>query len=93
MLLSFPLDPDPSTVEVIVEMVYGASTTVDGRRFADEFIAKRKVDAASRPKGTAGSVSNGKPASLADIVKTQPKPASSEWGYKVVKKKGKNGRA
>lgn len=51
MLLSFPLDPDPATGEIISEMIYANSTTLDGRRFANEFIAKRKADAASRPKG------------------------------------------
>ncbi|TDL28916.1 hypothetical protein BD410DRAFT_252651 [Rickenella mellea] len=94
MLLSFPLDPDPSTIELIAETVYGASTTLDGRRFASEFIAKRKADAALRPKGTAPIAVNGKATSLASVVKSQPKPASPEWGgYKVVKKKGKSGRA
>ena len=45
MLLSFPLDPDPSTSEIISEMIYANSTTLDGRRFASEFINKRKTDA------------------------------------------------
>lgn len=87
MLLSFPLDPDASTIELIEETIYGATTTLDGRRFAAEFIAKRKADAASQPRDLAAG--SGK-ASLADVVKTQPKPSQSEWGYKVVKKKGKN---
>ncbi|KAH8120423.1 hypothetical protein DFH11DRAFT_1757206 [Phellopilus nigrolimitatus] len=94
MLLFFPLDPDPSTVELIAETVYGASTTLDGRRFAAEFIAKRKADAASRPRAAQShTAANGK-ASLADVVKAQPKQAQNEFGgYKVVKKKNKGGRA
>ena len=88
MLLSFPLDPDPSTIELIEETIYGATTILDGRRFAAEFIAKRKADAATHVKDS--SANTGK-TSLADVVKTQPKPSQSEWGYKVVKKKGKNG--
>lgn len=95
MLLSFSLDPDPSTVELIAETVYGASTTLDGRRFASEFIAKRKADISSRSRGTTGSSStNGKPTSLADVVKSQPKPPQNDFGgYKVVKKKAKGGRS
>jgi PERQ amino acid-rich with GYF domain-containing protein len=96
MLLSFPLDPDQSTVELISDLIYANSTTLDGRRFAAEFVSKRKADAASRPKGTSVSGTNaGKPVSIADVVKSQPKaPASSEWGgFKVVNKKKKGGRS
>lgn len=96
MLLSFPLDPDPSTLEIISETIYANSTTLDGRRFATDFVGRRKTDAASRPRGAgAASASAGKPISIADIVKAQPKtPASSEWGgFKVVNKKKKAGRS
>jgi PERQ amino acid-rich with GYF domain-containing protein len=90
MLLTFPLDPDPSTMEIISDLIYANSTTLDGRRFAHEFVTKRKADATNRPKGTA----TGKPVSIADVVKSQPKPASSEWGgFKVVNKKKKGGRS
>ena len=89
MLLTFPLDPDPSTVEVISDLIYSNSTTLDGRRFAAEFVAKRKADT----KGSS-TASSGKPLSIADVVKTQPKPAQNEWGgFKVVNKKKKGGRA
>lgn len=47
MLLSFPLDPPPSTVEVISDTIYEYSATLDGRRFASEYVAKRKADAAN----------------------------------------------
>lgn len=93
MLLSFPLDPDQSTVEIISDLIYASSTTLDGRRFAAEFVSKRKVDAAARPKGVSASGSASKPLSIADVVKAQPKPAQSEWGFKVVNKKKKGGRA
>ncbi|KAJ7630500.1 hypothetical protein FB45DRAFT_833102 [Roridomyces roridus] len=96
MLLSFPLDPDVSTVELISDLIYANSTTLDGRRFAAEFVSKRKADAASRPKGASASGAGaGKPVSIADVVKAQPKPpASSEWGgFKVVNKKKKGGRS
>ncbi|OBZ78994.1 hypothetical protein A0H81_00307 [Grifola frondosa] len=94
MLLSFPLDPDPSTLEIISDLVYASSTTLDGRRFASEFVSRRKVDATSRPKGMASSSAPGKPLSIAEVVKAQPKPTQSEWGgFKVVNKKKKGGRA
>lgn len=47
MLLSFPLDPSPTVVEIISDSVYASSSTLDGRRFASEFVAKRKADAAN----------------------------------------------
>ncbi|KAI9513150.1 hypothetical protein F5148DRAFT_1159174 [Russula earlei] len=88
MLLSFPLDGDATTVEIISELIYDNSTTLDGRRFAQEFITKRRADAASKkPSGRAPSI--------ADVVKAQPKPSQqSEWGgFKVVKPKKKGGRS
>ncbi|KAJ6519369.1 hypothetical protein C8R45DRAFT_951225 [Mycena sanguinolenta] len=96
MLLSFPLDPDQSTVELISDLIYANSTTLDGRRFAAEFVSKRKADAAARPKGASVTGSGaGKPVSIADVVKAQPKPpAANEWGgFKVVNKKKKGGRS
>jgi len=93
MLLSFPLDPDQSTIEIISDLIYANSTTLDGRRFASEYVNKRKADAATR-RGTVGaSGSSSKPASIADVVKTQPKPVQQEWGFKVVNKKKKGGRS
>ncbi|EIW86395.1 hypothetical protein CONPUDRAFT_148488 [Coniophora puteana RWD-64-598 SS2] len=92
MLLSFPLDPDSSTMELIAEMIYTNSTTLDGRRFASEFVNKRKVDAAARKNG-ASAGPTGKIVSIADVVKTQPKPSQPEWGFKVVNKKKKGGKA
>ena len=93
MLLSFPVEPDPSTLEIISDLIYASSTTLDGRRFAAEFVSRRKADVSSRPKGaTAGSAA--KQISIADVVKSQPKPAQNEWGgFKVVNKKKKGGRA
>ncbi|KAI0662392.1 hypothetical protein C8Q70DRAFT_557263 [Cubamyces menziesii] len=94
MLLSFPLDPDQSTMEIISDLIYASSTTLDGRRFAAEFVSKRKADATSRPKGANASSASSKPISIADVVKAQPKPAQNEWGgFKVVNKKKKGGRA
>ncbi|KAJ1658871.1 kinesin-like protein [Dispira simplex] len=52
MLLTFPLDPPPSTVEIIQESVYANSPSLDGRRFAEEFIKRRQVDAGVLPPST-----------------------------------------
>ncbi|KZP00737.1 hypothetical protein CALVIDRAFT_210405 [Calocera viscosa TUFC12733] len=87
MLLSFSLDPSPAVVEIIQESIYGNSSTLDGRRFAAEFISKRKADASAKKGGSTGAAVK---TSLAEVVKAQPKPASPDWNFKtVVKKKGK----
>ncbi|KAH9921405.1 uncharacterized protein B0H18DRAFT_1086113 [Fomitopsis serialis] len=95
MLLSFPLDPDPSTVEIISDLIYASSTTLDGRRFAAEFVSRRKADAATRAKNGTPAGSSAKGVSIADVVKAQPKQTQQpEWGgFKVVNKKKKGGRA
>ncbi|RPD81564.1 hypothetical protein L226DRAFT_548817 [Lentinus tigrinus ALCF2SS1-7] len=93
MLLSFPLDPDSTTMEIISDLIYASSTTLDGRRFANDFVSRRKADAISRPKGAAAGGA-AKQISIADVVKAQPKPAQNEWGgFKVVNKKKKGPRA
>lgn len=90
MLLSFPLDVDPSTSELISDLIYANSATLDGRRFAAEFASRRKADAMRKSTGGAG----GGPTSIADIVKSTPKSSGNEWGgFKVVNKKKKGGRA
>ncbi|GAB1517879.1 kinesin-like protein [Rhizoctonia solani] len=93
MLLSFPLDPSPAVIEIISDSIYANSSTLDGRRFAAEFCQKRKADAAAA-RTKPGSTSGAKVprASLAEVVKTQPKPVQSEWGFKTVQKKPKGGR-
>ncbi|KAF6766497.1 hypothetical protein DFP72DRAFT_866688 [Ephemerocybe angulata] len=94
MLLSFSLDPDPTTIEIIQETIYYNSTTLDGRRFAAEFVAKRKADAANRKSGTSAGKAAVKPVSIAEVVKATPKASTPEWGgFKVVNKKKKGGRS
>ncbi|KAJ9105142.1 hypothetical protein QFC19_003600 [Naganishia cerealis] len=92
MLLTFPVEPGASgradLLEIISDSVYANSSTLDGRRFAQEFYTKRKADAQNRLAN--GSQAPSKINSLADIVKTQPKAATSDFGgFKVVKAKGK----
>lgn len=93
MLLTFPLD-DASTTEIISDLIYANSTTLDGRRYAAEFINKRKTDAAALRNKAASKPA--KPVSIADVVKASAQPKvtpQSEWGFKVVNKKKKGGRA
>ena len=81
MLLTFPLNPDPMTVEIISESIYANSKSLNGRQFADEFIKRRKADAypngapASMNVGTAGASSSG--------------AGGADSSFKVVSKKGK----
>ncbi|KAI9316203.1 hypothetical protein BX666DRAFT_1817160, partial [Dichotomocladium elegans] len=42
MLLSFPLDN--SSAEIMQDIIYANSTSMDGRRFAAEFMKRRKAD-------------------------------------------------
>ncbi|CAJ0647198.1 10581_t:CDS:10 [Entrophospora sp. SA101] len=51
MLLTFPLDPPPATIEIIQDIIYAHSSSLDGRRFADEFIKRRKADVNSAGSG------------------------------------------
>ncbi|KAK4046413.1 kinesin-like protein [Microbotryomycetes sp. JL201] len=48
MLLSFPLDASADVLEIISDSVYANSSTLDGRRFANEYTSRRKIDAAAR---------------------------------------------
>ena len=81
-------------MEIISDTIYTNSTTLDGRRFAADFVAKRKADVATQSKGPveSGKASANKPVSIADVVKAVPKSPQTEWGFKVVNKKKKSGR-
>ncbi|OAQ29796.1 hypothetical protein K457DRAFT_125681 [Linnemannia elongata AG-77] len=76
MLLTFPLNPDPMTVEIIQDSIYANSQSLNGRQFAEEFIKRRKADA----------FPNGAPASMVSGHTPSSTPDSS---FKVVSKKGK----
>jgi PERQ amino acid-rich with GYF domain-containing protein len=93
MLLSFPVDPPASEragqLEIISDSVYSNSSTLDGRRFAQEFCTRRKADAKRSSVPNANGSTPVKATSLADVLKTQPKPQSSDAGFKIVKAKGK----
>lgn len=89
LLLTFPINPqDPGVVETIAEMVYMYSSTMDGRRFAAEFCTRRKADAGAK-KGPMITNPAAKQTMVAEVVKSQPKPApvQSEWKAASGKKK------
>ncbi|KAG0271784.1 hypothetical protein BGZ95_000360 [Linnemannia exigua] len=84
MLLSFPLNPDPMTVEIIQDSIYANSQSLNGRQFADEFIKRRKADA--YPSGMAPvSASAGNNNSNNNLGST----GGHDGSFKVVSKKGK----
>ena len=94
MLLSFPLDASADVLEIISDSVYANSSTLDGRRFANEFSARRRLDVAARypnivqPKK---SPMGGKPASMAEALRLQAQPKPAEWAVKVAGGKKKKG--
>lgn len=55
MLLQFPLDPSADVIEIIADTVYANSSTLDGRRFANDFVTKRKMDVQGRTSAGAGA--------------------------------------
>ncbi|KAF9131889.1 hypothetical protein BGW39_001193 [Mortierella sp. 14UC] len=77
MLLTFPLNPDPMTVEIIQDSIYANSSSLNGRQFADEFIKRRKADAFPNGGAPVSMVSGHAPSSTPDS------------SFKVVSKKGK----
>ncbi|KAJ1673118.1 kinesin-like protein, partial [Spiromyces aspiralis] len=79
VLLTFPLNPPKSSLEIIAEQVYAYSKDLNGRQFAEEFVKKRKEDAKGTFKAPSSLVSNGNAKS--------PRTSSNE--FQVVGKKGR----
>ncbi|CAI2185670.1 14217_t:CDS:10 [Funneliformis geosporum] len=44
MLLKFPLDPPHATIEIMQDLIYANSSTLDGQRFADEFVKRSALN-------------------------------------------------
>ena len=93
MLLTFPLDPPPATIEIIQESVYANSPTLDGRRFADDFIKRRKADVNGLPlnsllnSNTEGK--SGKETGTGNINTKDDHSVSNAGAFKVVTTKKK----
>lgn len=92
MLMTFPMDGT-----LIAEAVYGNSTLLDGRRFAEEFIRRRKladkgvVEPSNTGSGSAFSTAGDKSGGWSEVAKKGPPKEEPTAGFKVVpnKKKGK----
>jgi PERQ amino acid-rich with GYF domain-containing protein len=89
MLLSFPLEASSDVLEIISDSVYANSSTLDGRRFANDFSSRRKLDVSARYPGLVmkslksnGSGSGGK-SSMAEMVRQQPIVKAPEWSVSV----------
>ncbi|GAA6029947.1 hypothetical protein JCM8097_009183 [Rhodosporidiobolus ruineniae] len=96
MLLSFPLDASADVLEIISDSVYANSSTLDGRRFANDFATRRKNDVAVRypaifAKGAVRAAA-AKPTSMASVLAAPTQPKTSEWNVKVSAKKKKGGK-
>lgn len=97
MLLSFPVD-DPETKEIISDSVYANTATADGRRFANEFVKRRKAlaDAAHKASNSGNAQKNGAAggsSSWSSVIKNSPTSPAPGWNeaFTVVssKKKGR----
>ncbi|KAJ1981470.1 kinesin-like protein [Dimargaris verticillata] len=101
MLLTFPLNPPPSTMEIIQELVHAHSTTLDGRRFAKEYVKRRQVEEGLLPvseldvfkrssdfKVVPGGVRAPYTASGTAVDLAKP-AADADDGFQVVGKKGR----
>lgn len=99
MLLTFPVQADSSTLEIISDAVYANSRTLDGRRFAEQFALKRKADAGLSTKGKQPSVPAAAPIQLgtpsqptaAQILQSKAKTEEALNFTVVPSKKGKKG--
>lgn len=85
----------PPEIEIISDSVYANSQTLDGRRFAEEFVRRRKladkgiVDPANTPTTSGASTESKTPGGWSEVAKKGP-AAKEENNFKVVsKKKGK----
>ena len=85
----------PSEPEILSEAVYANSTTLDGRRFAEEFVRRRKLaDKGVIPDASSNSNFSGEGKSAAggwsEVAKKGPAPKEEPSNFKVVaKKRGK----
>lgn len=80
VLLTFPVEPagaeaKADQLEIISDSVYSSSSTLDGRRFAQEFYTKRKADALNRLAN--GNQAPAKINSLADSECSVARPRSN----------------
>ncbi|KAH7104504.1 hypothetical protein BKA62DRAFT_463201 [Auriculariales sp. MPI-PUGE-AT-0066] len=91
-LLAFPVDPEDASVpEMIADVIYASSQTMDGRRFATEFLTRRKQDAQAK-KGPVVATPSAKQTMVNEIVKAQPKSVVGSVEWKAAGGKKKRGK-
>lgn len=79
----FSLPPEP---DIIAEGIYASSSTLDGRRFAEEFVRRRKQADKGIFEGSANAVANfGREPERSNGGNN----AKEAWGVVGTKKKGK----
>ncbi|GAA5923865.1 GYF domain-containing protein [Sporobolomyces koalae] len=96
VLLSFPLDASSDVLEIISDSVYANSSTLDGRRFANDYAARRKNDVAVRypqifAKGKVVASSKTPAVSMAQALAQPQTGKPAEWSVKVSGGKKKKG--
>ncbi len=87
MLSGFPLE-----VSIIADSIYSSSQLMDGRRFAEDFIRRRKLaDKGLVEPGPNTPASAEKSGGWSEVAKKGPPKEDSTFGFKVVpnKKRGK----
>ena len=95
----------PLEVDLIRDSVYASSNTIDGRRFAEEYIRRRKLATQgivldSSTSHTSGNASGSEASSkvsggwneVAKKQKEAPVPATENANFKVVQPKKKGGK-
>ena len=80
-LLMLPPEPD-----IISDSIYSSSTTLDGRRFAEEFIRRRKL--ADKGVVPDSSASGGSQSAFGSNISNTAENKSSGGGWNEVAKKG-----
>jgi PERQ amino acid-rich with GYF domain-containing protein len=85
----------PAEASIISETIYSSSLLMDGNRFADEYLRRRKlaekgvVEPANTGSGAGFSASSDKSGGWNEVAKKGP-PKEEPTGYKTInKKKGK----
>ncbi|KXX82209.1 GYF domain-containing protein mpd2 [Madurella mycetomatis] len=95
-LLEMPLDPS-----ILAEAVYGYSTTMDGRHFADEFVRRKKLAdkgiVEKEPVSASADSKNGSNGGWNEVAKkggsnSAAKEDASVPGFRVVPSKNKKGK-
>ncbi|KAG5456961.1 MAG: hypothetical protein BJ554DRAFT_3151 [Olpidium bornovanus] len=89
MFLTFPVEPNPSTVEIITEAVYASSTSLNGRSFAEEFVRRRRLDAQFGAAPAPAPKQQQQQEQQPHAGGSAAGQSANDGGFKVVGKKGK----